>query len=95
MRIFTYNCAHEWYDPTYKRFIKNATVYAVPIETDIDIQAQHSNSLYGVTTDDYRVQDKASAFDGYAQSDDSYLYNTAYGTSTDIATWVSDTRSKG
>ena len=36
-RIFTYNALHNWYDSTYTHGFKMAVVYAVPVETDIDI----------------------------------------------------------
>jgi hypothetical protein len=39
IKFFTYNAQHEWFDPSYKRLVKSATVYAVPLETSIDIQA--------------------------------------------------------
>lgn len=42
IKIFTYNASREWYDSSLKRVVKNATVYAVPLETTIDIQAQSS-----------------------------------------------------
>lgn len=95
IKIFTYYNSHDWFDPLYRRFFKNATVYAVPLEMDIDIQGQFSNSLYGVTTQETWVQDKASAFNGYTQEDDAYLYNTAYNAETDVSTWYPDTRTSG
>lgn len=95
IKIFTYYNSHDWFDPLYRRFFKNATVYAVPLEMDIDIQGQFSNDLYGVTTWETWVQDKASAFNGYTQEDDAYLYNTAYNATTDVSTWYPDTRTSG
>ena len=95
IQMFTYNALHEWYDQKYTRFYKMATVYTVPIQTDIDIHGQYSDSLFGVTTNDYRVQDKASSFAGYTQTDDAYLYNTAYHVVSDVFKWSSDTRTEG
>lgn len=95
IQMFTYNALHEWYDQKYTRFYKMATVYTVPIQTDIDIHGQYSDSLFGVTTNDYRVQDKASSFAGYTQTDDAYLYNTAYHVLSDVFKWSPDTRTEG
>lgn len=90
IRIFTYHALHNWYSPVYKNIVKMGTVYAVPVETDIDIQAQYGD-LYGVGQfSDYRVQDKAAAFDSFVQEHDAYLYNTAYNATPDILTWSSE-----
>ena len=87
-RIFTYNSAHNWYDSTYKHGIKMASIYAIPVETDIDIQAQYG-LLYNVEGfADYRIQDTADAFDTYTQNKDSYLYNPAYNATPDIISWT-------
>lgn len=87
-RIFTYNALHTWYDPTYKNCVKMATVYAIPVETDIDIQAQYG-LLYGVDNfSNYNAQDVACAFDNYTQNKDAYMYNTAYNATPDIVTWT-------
>lgn len=95
IKMFTYYNSHDWFDPLHRRFFKNATVYSLPIEMYIDIQGQFSNSLYGVTTNKTLVQDKASAFNGYTQENDAYLYNTAYNDVTDVSTWYPDTRTLG
>lgn len=87
-RIFTYNALHTWYDPTYKNCVKMATVYAIPVETDIDIQAQYG-LLYGVDGfTNYNIQDEACAFDNYTQNKGAYLYNPAYNATPDIVSWT-------
>lgn len=95
IKMFTYNAAHEWYDSEFTNAVKMATIYAVPVETTIDIQAQFSSSLYNVDTHSIYVQDKASSFAGYTQSTDAYLYNTAYNVLSDIRTWYPDLTTKG
>lgn len=88
IRIFTYHALHNWYDSEYKRCLKMATVYAIPVETDIDIQAQYGE-LYGVDNFiDYRIQDTPDAFDTYTQEKSAYLYNTAYNATPDIISWT-------
>ena len=65
-----------------------ATVYAIPVETDIDIQAQYG-LLYGVDNfSNFNAQDKACAFDNYTQNKDAYMYNPAYNATPDIVTWT-------
>ena len=86
--IFTYNALHTWYDSTYKNCIKMSSVYAIPVETDIDIQAQYG-LLYGVNNFyNYNIQDVAAAFDDYTQDKDSYMYNPAYNSTPDIISWT-------
>jgi hypothetical protein len=43
----------------------------------------------GVTTWDYRAQEKPTSFAGgaYIQQDEAYLYNTAYGATADLITY--------
>lgn len=90
IRAFTYNALHNWYDSTYKQFVKMATVYCVPVECDIDIQGQYGD-LYGVDgKEDYRMQDTACAFDGFVQEKDAYLYNTAYNVTPDVISYYTD-----
>jgi len=45
--IFKYNAAHLWDDAQYKNTTRMATVYAVPIESDIDLTAQHGDIFTG------------------------------------------------
>lgn len=91
IRMFTYNALHNWYNSKFWQFAKMGTVYAVPIECDIDIQAQFGD-LYEVNTTSYLVQDKASAFEGYTQEKDAYLYNTAYNVELDTVSYATDVR---
>lgn len=87
-RLFTYNASHIWYDSTYQNCSKMANVYVIPVETDIDIQAQYG-TIYNVGGfTDYRIQDTADAFDSYTQSKGSYLYNPAYNATPDIIQWT-------
>ena len=65
-----------------------SSVYAIPVETDIDIQAQYG-LLYGVDNFyNYNIQDVASAFDNYTQDKDSYMYNPVYNATPDIVSWT-------
>lgn len=77
--VFTYNANHNWYDAQFTTPTKMGTVYQVPIETSIDLRATAGQLLTNNTQFGYYAQDKASAFDGYSQQKDAYLYNTAYG----------------
>lgn len=87
-RCFTYHALHNWYDSTYKNLSKMGTVYAVPVETDIDIQAQYGQ-LYGVDNFlDYRIQDEPASFESYTQEHSAYLYNPAYNSTPDIVSWT-------
>lgn len=96
IKMFTFNAAHEWYDSTYRQVVKMATVYAVPLETSIDLHAQFSNALYNVNDNkSIYVQDKATAFDGYTQTDDAYAYNTAYSSTPNIQTWYPNLTTEG
>jgi len=56
-----------------------ATVYAVPIESDIDLTAQYGHTFSGSGNKAYYIQDKPASFDGYSQDYEAYMYNTAYG----------------
>lgn len=90
IRAFTYNACKSWYDSTFKQWAKNATIYCVPLECDIDIQAQYGN-LYGVDDySDYRAQDYACGFEGFVQEKDAYMYNTVYNATPDVITYYTD-----
>lgn len=85
--IFTFNALHNWYSSTYV-FPRIGSVYAIPVESDIDIQAQYG-VLYGVDgISDYRVQDYAGTVGDYTQDRDAYLYNTVYNATPDIVSWT-------
>ena len=77
--LFTYNCAHNWYDVYYPRATKMGTIYMVPLESDIDIRGTYGDTLRNIEKRGWYVQDKASIFDDYSQQYDAYLYNSAYG----------------
>jgi hypothetical protein len=77
--IFKYNAAHLWDDAQYKNVTRMATVYAVPIESDIDLTAQYGHTFSGSGNKAYYIQDKPASFDGYSQEKEAYMYNTAYG----------------
>lgn len=95
IKMFTFNAAHEWSDPTFRWIVKMGTVYSVPVETSIDLHAQFGTSLYNVDQLSIYVQDKASAFDSYTQSTDAYAYNTAYSTTSNIQTWYPNLTTEG
>lgn len=81
---FIYHAAHFWDNAKYRNNAsKMLTVYKVPIESDIDIEAQ-CGTLYGIDTSNFRLQHNASSLDGYIQEKDAYLYNTAYNKNLDI-----------
>lgn len=90
LREFEYNALHTFYTANYTCGVPlSAVVYCVPLETEVDlfgtfgytyrnaIDQYHSESalmhpLY------YNLQDHAFVIGQYRQSDDAYLYNTAY-----------------
>ena len=80
--FFKYNAAHLWYDPTYIAATKQATVYEVPVETDMDIDADYGTKYSSSTNLGYYIQDEAASLPGnsggYSQDKPSYQYNTAY-----------------
>lgn len=80
VELFTYNAAHAWYDPTYRGgMIKMASVYEIPLESDIDIRAQYGYLFDSDTNNGFYIQDEACVIpDGYSQDKDAYWYNTAY-----------------
>lgn len=90
--IFTFHAYHIWYSSVFKNIGKQACIYTIPVESDIDIHAQYG-LLYGVDNFwDYRIQDKADGFDSYTQDKDAYLYNTAYNATPDIVSWTTPER---
>jgi hypothetical protein len=64
-----------------------ATVYAVPIESDIDLTAQHGHTFSGSGNKAYYIQDKPASFDGYSQTKEAYMYNTAYNQTPNVMTY--------
>lgn len=85
--IFKYNAAHLWDDAQYKNATRMATVYAVPIESDIDLTAQHGDIFTGQGDKSYNIQDKPASFDGYSQTKEAYMYNTAYNQTPNVMTY--------
>lgn len=85
--IFKYNAAHLWDDAQYKNATRMATVYAVPIESDIDLTAQYGDTFIGDGSKEYNIQDKPASFDGYSQTKESYMYNTAYNQTPNVMTY--------
>ena len=85
--IFKYNAAHLWDDAQYKNVTRMATVYAVPIESDIDLTAQYGHTFSGSDNKAYYIQDKPASFDGYSQEKEAYMYNTAYGQTPNVMTY--------
>ena len=84
--IFEFNVQHAWFDADiitkegqYYNGVRQACVYKTPIESDIDLSATHGDLYSRLNSgSNYYIQDLASSFDGYTQSRDAYLYNTAY-----------------
>lgn len=93
---FRYCSSHQWYDATLFNSSQPTILYDVYLESSIDLNSQYSNNLLGVTTWDYRAQEKATSFGGgeYVQQDDAYLYNTAYGAVADILTYTQSNTTK-
>lgn len=90
--IFTLHAYHIWYSSVFKNIGKQACIYTIPVESDIDIHAQYG-LLYGVDNFwDYRIQDKTDGFDSYTQDKDAYLYNPAYNATPDIVSWTTPER---
>lgn len=91
--FFKYNAAHMWYDPIYVAATKQATVYEVPIETDMDIDADYGTKYNSSTNLGYYIQDEAASFPsnsgGYSQDKPAYQYNTAYNQDPNIITYSS------
>lgn len=85
--IFKYNAAHLWDDAQYKNATRMATVYAVPIESDIDLTAQYGHTFSGEGDKSYNIQDKPASFDGYSQTKEAYMYNTAYNQTPNVMTY--------
>lgn len=84
IKMFNYNALHNWFDTTFVRCVKMGTVYSVPLCMDVDPQGEFGHIFNISQPKAYYIQDEAAAFDGYVQSKDCYLYNTAYSTHPDI-----------
>ena len=90
---FKYNAAHLWYDPIYIAATKQATVYEVPIETDIDLDADNGTKYSSDTNLGYYIQDEVASLPsitgGYSQDKPAYQYNTAYNQYPNVITYSS------
>lgn len=89
--LFQYNALHAWYDATYKYAPRMSTVYSVPLFMDIDLHGQFGILYNRSLNQGYYIQDRASAFDGYVQDKDAYLYNTAYNQHPDLIAYTPNT----
>ena len=91
--FFKYNAAHIWYDPIYITAAKQSTVYEVPIETDIDLDADCGTKYKSSTNLGYYIQDEIVSFPsktgGYSQDKPAYQYNTAYNQEPNVITYSS------
>lgn len=82
--LFVYNASHAWYEPNMPAGVRQAGVYMIPVESDIDLSATWGDT-YNKIDSQYRyyIQDKAAAItNSFTQNLDSYLYNTAYNAPT-------------
>lgn len=75
---FKFNANHLWHDPIYITATKCATVYEVPVETDIDLDAAYGARYDSSDAKGYYIQDEAASFQGFSQQVPAYQYNTAY-----------------
>jgi len=86
--LFKYNASHIWKDGTYTTGItKMATVYSVPLESDIDLHTAYGHQYDSSGNNSYYIQDKPASFDGYTQDKESYMYNTAYNQTPNVMTY--------
>ena len=83
--VFVYNAAHAWYYPSAPGAVRQATVYVVPIESDVDLSATYGE-LYtrlDQKTNHYS-QNKVSRIETedfiFQQEKNAYQYNPTYGT---------------
>lgn len=97
--VFEFNAQHAWYNSEMLSKAKGSLFYGqrqvcvgrYPIESDIDLSATYGD-LYSRNNgqNGYYIQDKIASFDGYTQSKDAYLYNTAYNISPDAVSYSAD-----
>lgn len=86
--LFKYNASHIWKDGTYTTgTTKMATVYSVPLESDIDLRTAYGHQYGSSGNNSYYIQDKPASFDGYTQEKESYMYNTAYNQTPNVMTY--------
>ena len=79
--VFVYNASHAWYEPNTPYGIRQCGIYAIPVESDIDLSATYGSLVtrLSASLDRYYVQDEPCAVENYTQSKKAYMYNTAYG----------------
>ena len=87
--LFVYHASHAWYEPNMPAGIRQAGIYMIPVESDVDLTAAWGDTYNKIESEyKYYVQDKAAAItNGFTQSKDAYLYNTAYNASPDAMTY--------
>lgn len=86
--LFKYNASHIWKDGVYTTgTTKMATVYSVPLESDIDLRTAYGHQYDSSGNNSYYIQDKPASFDGYTQEKESYMYNTAYNQTPNVMTY--------
>lgn len=78
--LFRYNAAHVWNTAQEQYAVKMSTVYIVPIQSDVDLNAQHGEYYRSSLTNGFAIQDKTAAIAeyNYIQEKDCYMYNSAY-----------------
>ena len=84
--LFMYNAAHIWDDAKYKYASKMSTVYMLPIESDIDLQAQSGTRFNPTIRNGFCIQDFPAAINSYdyIQDKSSYIYNNTYHAETSV-----------
>lgn len=87
--LFVYHASHAWYEPNMPAGVRQAGIYMIPVESDIDLTATWGDTYNKLESGSkYYVQDKAAAItNGFTQSKDAYLYNTAYNASPNAMTY--------
>ena len=72
--VFVYNASHAWYEPNTPYGIRQCGIYAIPVESDIDLSATNGNLVTRLspTLDRYYIQDEPCAIDNYVQSKKAY-----------------------
>lgn len=78
--MFIYNSAHAWLSDVYNKAQMHPTIYAVPIQSRIDLMARTGDLYPDVvdTTQSYYFQDISGNYGDFYQPNDAYVYNTAY-----------------
>ena len=87
--VFVYHAAHCFDNSVLISASKSATVYYVPVESDVDLRATYGD-LYTRKKNDHRsfyIQDDAYSIDGYVQDKRAYLFNTAYNAESDVMSY--------